>query len=85
MTAFYRCEIKGSVEESVFICYAEAWYNHNYNKFKADADMEVENKAYNYFDGQLASTYGEIESISIIDITAEEYYGMKKIKSIVFL
>ena len=85
MTAFYKCEIKGSVPNTVFECYADAYYNPIFNKFKSDADMEVENKAYEYFDGNLVYTYGEIESISIIDIKPEEYYGMMKIKSTVFL
>ena len=85
MTAFYRCEIKGSISKPIFICYTEAYYNPNLNKFKAEADMEVENKIYQYFDEKLSRIYGDIESVNIIDISPQEYYGMKKSNTAIFI
>ena len=85
MTAFYKCEITGSVLNRVFSCYAEAYYNPNKNESKFNADLKVENKLIQYFDNNLSSTYGEISSINIINIKPEEYYGMKKSSNAIFI
>ena len=85
MTAFYRCEIKGSVSNLIFSCYAEAYYNPNNNESKSDADLKVENKLIEYYDENLSSTYGAIRSINIMNIKPEEYYGMRKINSAIFI
>ena len=78
MTAFYKCEIIGSVSDKIFSCYTEVYYNENDSKSKYEADLKAENKLISYFDENLSMTLGEIESISIINIKPEEYYGMKK-------
>lgn len=63
---FYTGEIEGSNNKD-FSCYIEA-----------RTACEAENKLLTYYEENLMSSMGEIESIGVYDITANEYYGMRK-------
>lgn len=63
---FYFGEIKGSADK-YYSCYIEAF-----------DELKAENKLLAYCEENLMSTIGEVESVSISEVDAVEYYGRKK-------
>lgn len=84
MWNFYKCEIIGSISNEIFTCYL-AEKDIEENNDKTFSILKAENKAIQYFDNELSRTFGDLESISIVIISAEEYYGAKKSISAIFI
>ena len=70
---FYYGEVIGS-NNKTFNCYIEA-----------KSACEAENKLMSYYDNHLMSTMGEMESVSIYDVNAEEYYKEQKMNRYIFI
>ena len=85
MTSFYKCEIEGSVSNKVFTCYALCDYYPEKGETKFNADLRIENKLIKYFDENLSVTFGEFNSINIMTINPDEYYGIKKSNKYLFI
>lgn len=85
MTAFYKCEITGSLSHQVFSCYTEVYYKEDNTSSEYEASLKAENKLIRYFDENLSMSFGEIDSINIMQIKPEEYYGMKKTSNTIYI
>ena len=63
---FYFGEVKGSADK-YYSCY-----------IKAVDELKAENKLLAYCEENLMTTIGEVESISINEVDAVEYYGRQR-------